>query len=399
MKIFVYDFDKMSWPETLKEQLPGHEIEIFTQENEFFNFIIVHKPQLVFIESTSGKVVRRFMSEYPFIPVIIYGDISDESKYKKLAEIHPARYLSLPFESEALTSLIKEITWKSLAKQEIWDDQMGITLSLNRIFKLKYIGMILALLCSITVSGIVFKNEIFNRERIIPILESVHTPYSNPSGLSIDINNSQSSYSLWICDWQTQNIYEHIVNNTPLSAENNFKIRKIYSFPQIRFSCIAINDNFLWSSDPWNKKIYKHTLDTNLTIISSFTAPGTGIVGLCHDGKYLWSCDNVADKIFKHQIDDKLTVIETYPTPGTDIIGIFVDSENKIIWTVDSGTNKIYKHKYDMNLTVETVYIPNESELSGQKISSITGDKNYIWISIEKLQKVIRYPRKLLEPV
>lgn len=110
----------------------------------------------------------------------------------------------------------------------------------------------------------------------------------------------------------------------------------------------------IWSCDFSTDKIYKHNMNSNLSIATTFYAPGTHPNGLTWDGSTIWSCDAVKDKIYKHNMDSTLSVNTTYYAPGDGIGDLTWDGTN--IWSCDIFTNKVYKHNMDSTLSVSKIY-------------------------------------------
>jgi len=354
-----------------------YNIERFSSEKDLRGAVTVSKPQIVILHEFTPGLANKLLTKYPFVPVVIYGEFVKEKKINKLLKMGAARCLKAPFEKENIIPVIKEVLWRGLAKVELWDNQMTIAVSENR---RRIFGNIFTCIVSIgIVIGLITtsKDKIFTvHSRLSPQIYT--TPYSNPTGITLYGN------ALWICDWKTQNIYKH-------SIDNDFAIKGVYAFPEKRFSCITFAGGYLWSCAPWEKKFYKHKIDKHLEIIASYDSPGPNPLGMDFDGKYIWTCDNATDRIYQLAIDDGLKVVKSYHAPASNPVGIFCDDSN--IWTVDSQTNRIYRHKLDGILSVDSVFIPPDY----LKLSSIDGDNDYIWICAEKEAKIYKYPKKLLE--
>jgi len=379
-KIFILDITEEL--HKLNEILKSSDYETITFSNiqDLLYYIPVHKPQLIIVDDISKKNLKKIIRSYFFIPVIVYGSSIREKTYSNYIKKGYIKYISNNLEQENILSIIKETFFKGLAKPYLWDKELKINSSILNLRKIKNIILVILLCGLILVSYIIAKNNIFDKQNFAKLIKTYYLPYSNPTGLTVVGNE------LWVCDWNTQNIYIH-------SKDKNLNMIKIFSVPYMRFSCISQKDEFLWAYDPWNNKICKLKVNNQISLISSYDVSGVNITGMCFDGSYLWLIDINNKKISKYIPEEKLIFTESFPCPDSNISGIFID-DNKIIWTVDS--NKIYKHKNDKNLTVESIFELSDEETSRHKISSIAVDSDSIWICIEKLQKIIKYPKNIM---
>jgi len=357
----------------------GYGTRRFISEKKLYGAIRTEKPQAVVIHEFAGKLRRRISAKYPFIPVIVYGEFTKEKKMNRLMRAGAARCLKAPFEKERVIPAIKEVLWRGLAKEELWNDQMAISSSESG---RKFAGNVLTTVISLAiVVGLIttFKDRIFTVHNTL-YTRTYSTLYTNPTGITL------YGDALWVCDWKTQNIYKH-------GLDDNFTLKRVNSFPEKRFSGITFGAGYMWTTDPWEKKLYRHRIDGRLEITGSYVTPGPNPMGIDYDGKYFWMCDNSKAKIYKIQIKDGLEVVDSYNAPDSSPVGIFCDGY--YVWTADSKSNRLYRHRKDDGLTVDTVFVPPDY----MNLASIDGDDEYIWICSEKESKIYRYPRKLLEPV
>jgi len=366
-------------------------VEKYTDEKELYKNIKKLMPQIIIIHESAKKLIRKILNRYPFIPIIVYGKFDKEKNIKKILKLGVTSCVKIPFNKENLLPVIKQTVWQSLAKQDLWNTQMSIADSDNRIkFILTAVTYVASLAIVVGLVNVISHTSVREKLYYIPFLkwittgplyvQSYNTQYNNPTGIALD----KTKY-LWICDWQTQNIYKHIINK-------NFVVEKVFSFPETRFSAITLNEpeqNYIFSCDPWTKKIYKHDINENMKIISTYNSPGPSPTGIACFNKTIWVCDNSTAKIY--QLDENCNIIKQYDAPGPNPVSICYDIEN-CLWSADSQTNKIYKHKLDEKLSVENVIVPPEYI----KLTSIAVDKNYLWICSEKEKKIYKYPKSLL---
>jgi len=229
-------------------------------------------------------------------------------------------------------------------------------------------GIILAII----IATILLLPKIFYKEKI----EIYSVPSENISGISTDGKN------IWLCDWFRQEIYQGQI------ISGDFVIKKTYKFENVFPMSLSTEKNFLWSCDAWSKKINKHVYDDKLSIVKSYSTPGSNPSSICWDGKNLWSSDIDTDKIYRHNMSDpELKPDLNFKGVCSRQIGFFYDGS--YFWSVDGEKQIIYKHKPDMSV-IET----HQLNFPERKISGILIDKKYIWITFEGEPQIIRYPRK-----
>jgi len=392
LNVFMLD-DRNGYSKHIQDALEDigeYKLLKFNRIKGLYNNIVTSRPQVIFMPS--GKAVspsaRRILSDFPFIPVIAYGEFArnvkkSNSKIHKLLTAGYAGCIAVEtlLNKESLVFGVKNIIWRGLAKPELWEKEYSIARAETR--NKVYRGVLAASLTFLilVITGFIAKDKVSITENLSPVIYSV--PYLNLSSLALSRN------SLWTSDWQTQNIYKH-------SLGRNLEIERVYPFPDMRFSALVLADGYIWTLDPWQKKIRKHNLDKKLSIVKEFQTPGTNPTGLAYDGKYLISSDNAQGKLYIHKLDDKLTVLKEYSLPADNPIGIYADG--KYTWIADAMTNKIYCcYIDDFDLAVKNIFIPPDYE--GMKFSSISGDSEYLWLASEKDSKIYKYPKKLLESV
>lgn len=369
--------------------IPDCKATTFQSIKELLKSIPVTKPQIILVDSktANSKYTKSIIEKYPFTPIVVYGDFGKNPKkinkyIRKLIE--RGFSLCLPTQTllnkDSFLSELNKVIWQGLAKPELWDKEYNITVSEQKTTLFRNIITVCITVGIIVISGLIFQDKILVSENVSPKIYAV--PYSNLSGFVFSRN------ILWTCDWQTQNIYKH-------SLDSKLSIKRVFSMPEMRFTSITIAKGYLWSIEPWQKKIFKHNFDANLSIIAKYNIPGTNPTGITFDGKYILTCDNATDKIYRHKIDKNLTVLQEFSSPGPNPISIY--SDGKALWVADSETNKIYRCLIeDYELIVDAIFIPPEYEHF--KVSGISGNKNFLWLASETDNKIYKYPKKFLEP-
>lgn len=338
-------------------------------ENLYFSIRSI-KPQIIIL--SYNKKFKRFYKKilrgFSFIPTIFYNS---KSLNIKKGNIHT---LTLPFEEEKIKKILDDIEDKNPAEETIWDKNWQTNRKVVKYQNLKIfinIGLILILFAVLLAlfPSINKKFRIFEKDVEISLL-----PSSNPSSICFQKNK------FWLCDWYAQTIYK---------LDENLKVEKMVYFPEKHITSITFakegETTFIYSCDTWNKLIYKHNLDKDLTIISSFELPSHGSpLSIASDGEYFWILEG--DTIYKTSIGKKIEILKIHTFANKKIVSIF--SDRKYVYFLDSTENKIFKHKNDENLTLVKVFSLPISKI--EKPSGFSIDRNHAWICVEKESKLYR---------
>lgn len=368
--IVLTDDDFSLWDEALKNtQAQTERASLRGLDAE----IIKTKPQAIVISSRYLGKARKIKRQYPFLPIIVSGDIKNKLTKSLLSEgFVPVK---LPCLIGEITSKINSAAYNSIAQPEYW----------GKIKVKKPYLLYSVVLCSL-VSGILvgYMTPNLNLRLNLGKVQSFSTPYLQPTNLTFD------GQYLWTCDWFGQCIYKHKING-------ELGLDRIFYFPEKHFSALSWAGGSLWSVDPWEGKINKHNSDENLTIVASYTAPGLSPTGLAGDGSILWSCDSYTAKIYRHRLDEELTIETVYKSPGTNPSGLYFDGQH--LWSIDGKTNTIYKHKLDKQLTVVNSYLAPGYEQKGYNLSGIAKSGDNLWVCSEKAGKIYKYPLESLKKI
>ena len=207
--------------------------------------------------------------------------------------------------------------------------------------------------------------------------------HSKISGLAF------SGSALWVTDWFIEKIERYELKGNQLNLTRSF------NFSGMHLTGIAAGPDFIFTCDSWGKKISKHILDDNLTIVKSYPSPGPEPSGLFFDGKYLWSCDSKTRKIYCHALDETLTVLAIYDTSAEFPVGLIHD--RKEIWIASSVGSKIYKSHLSKRSKVSRVYIFQDSP-TDKAISAFTMKDGRFWIAYEDIGAIfLKNPSHLQE--
>jgi len=132
---------------------------------------------------------------------------------------------------------------------------------------------------------------------------------------------------------------------------------------------LAWDGEYLWNADWETNMIYKLSPSTG-SVVQSFSSPGTRPYGLTYDGTYLWVADRDTDLIY--QLDPATgSVIRSIPTPGGEPGGMTWDGE--YLWVAEHYDNKIYKLDPSVGSIIQSF------DWAGTYVGGLSWDGAYLW--------------------
>jgi len=127
-----------------------------------------------------------------------------------------------------------------------------------------------------------------------------------------------------------------------------FEVIKSYDPLEVSPSAIAWDGQTLWSCDRQTNKIYRHVMDSWLSVDISFDYLGQEPVGMTWQGEVLWIADGDSGSVYKLVFNGNIfTLAGRYHLdnhrPGEyPLSGITWDGTN--LWTISEGRGKIFRH-------------------------------------------------------
>jgi subtilisin family serine protease/glutamine cyclotransferase len=107
-------------------------------------------------------------------------------------------------------------------------------------------------------------------------------------------------------------------------------------------------------------------------VITSFSAPGTGPLGLAYDGTYLWNADWETEMIYK--LDPSTgSVVQSFSSPGGRPFGLTYDGT--YLWVTVRDDNTIYQLNPATGSVVDSIPSP------GVNPQGLTWDGEYLWVA------------------
>ena len=205
--------------------------------------------------------------------------------------------------------------------------------------------------------------------------------YSHPSGICI------SGEYLWVCDWFSQSIYKH-------KLDENLTLIKTYDLGDLHPSGLAVINEFLWVSDSWDRTVTKFRIGDQLAAVKTFKVEEQSPAGLMFDGANIWLCDTASKKISKHWMDNELTMSYGLPSPGESPVALYWDGTNVLSGDRDSGM--IYFHKSTYNLLDGDKYQNELLKNKKGKFSGFTADKDGYWLVFDGFGSIFKVKKNSL---
>jgi len=107
-------------------------------------------------------------------------------------------------------------------------------------------------------------------------------------------------------------------------------------------------------------------------VITSFSAPGTGPLGLAWDGEYLWNADWETGMIYKLSPSTG-SVVQSFSSPGGRPFGLTYDGT--YLWVAVRDDNTIYQLNPATGSVVDSIPSP------GINPQGLTWDGTYLWVA------------------
>lgn len=182
-------------------------------------------------------------------------------------------------------------------------------------------------------------------------------------------------------------IYKH-------RLDSRLTMEKFFIHNEVNAISLAWADGMLWSVSQ-DGAIRKHAPQT-LAVENTFRVPDITPSALAWDGKNLWSCDRKARQIHKHASDGTLSVETSYSYPGSRPVGMVWEGKN--LWIADEDSGTIYQLFYDGKIfTIAGNYSLDPHENGLNKLSGMTFDREFIWTVSEGKGLAYRTPRAKLK--
>ena len=200
--------------------------------------------------------------------------------------------------------------------------------------------------------------------------------YTHPSGMF------RSVEYLYVCDWFSQSIYKHRV-------DDNLTLVKTYSAGDLHPSGLAIINEYLWVSDSWDGTVTKFRIENELVPVKTYKVKEQSPAGLIFDGANLWLCDTAAKKINKHWMDNELTLNTSYNSPAESPVALFWDGRN--VWSGDRDSGIVFNHRSSVTMDDYDKYQNETQKAKRGKFSAFAGDRDSFWLAFDGTGSIYRF--------
>ncbi|MFC1679648.1 hypothetical protein ACFL2T_05510 [Elusimicrobiota bacterium] len=189
---------------------------------------------------------------------------------------------------------------------------------------------------------------------------------------------------LWAADWKEQAVYRLSRGLTGLKEDGRFPV------PQSHIMGMALDGEDFYLADSWKKQIELWRLKDGLFLLKrAWPSPGESPSSLYFDGKHLWSADKTERRIYRHELDDELTVLQSFPVEHSPV-GMFSDDEQ--FWSADSEARLVYRHRWDRLLSLVASYRLGEFSDGKTPLSSFTMRGGQVWVGRDGLNRILERP-------
>lgn len=189
---------------------------------------------------------------------------------------------------------------------------------------------------------------------------------------------------LWAADWVTKSVYRLELSGDKLT------VVQTVGLPKSHITGLAVAKGFVYTCDPWTKKIERRLMDAALTLDAELKSPGPEPSGLYWDGTRFWSFDSKTAMIYEHELDDKLTVLHAYPAPGRRPSALIMDDKGRF-WSTDAETRDFYLHRKDGTFGVEEHKVLPLTSIAEQQVSAMAFHQGYWWLARDQQDVLVRF--------
>jgi hypothetical protein len=203
-------------------------------------------------------------------------------------------------------------------------------------------------------------------------------PFSHPTGLLWEGD------TLWASDW-----YDGAIHQLRLGPDGLSSVKR-YPIPAHVMGMTRINGTF-YVVDSWARLIERWVIDgKGLRMERSWPSPGDKPSAIHYDGKDLWTADAASRRIYRHSVDDDLTVLESFPAEEHPV-GMASDEKGGF-WSA-GGADRLFLHRQTPGLSVLEAYrFPDLSDGS-TPLSCFAWRGRKLWVGLDGSFKLAERPR------
>jgi hypothetical protein len=349
---------------------------------EIYKTIVEYKPQLVFFdENVKIKYIKYISDKFKFIPICIFGYFDKPQVLEKFLQLNLTTINLTQSETE-ISSIIENLLWFSLSKEELWDEEYKLCrtdlLKSKFLFFSKIFGLSLLI-----VILFFFLPKLYNILAITkPIYNEVDLKYISPSDIVV------LKDKIVITDWTIRNIFEYDLYNEQLV--------KMY-IAEEQFNAVSMNNNnYFVSSSMFSNNVRISRYPEFSVTISTLTLFREKTVMALHltDDNNLYVLNN-KNTLFHYEIKDNKNIVLVSSFVITEFFPVDVYVYNNDIFFLDNKNN-VYKIKNFGQK--QHVYVLLEKFFDPQQIKFVSFAINEDWLYFvsERSKKIVKLPYKII---
>ncbi|MDE2293776.1 MAG: hypothetical protein KGL53_17095, partial [Elusimicrobia bacterium] len=195
---------------------------------------------------------------------------------------------------------------------------------------------------------------------------------------------------LWAADWKEQAVFRLAYKDGVLRATNR------YALPETHVTGLAVNGADFYVADSWRRQIQRWRLDgDHLLFAAAWPSPGPQPSALFFDGTSLWSADSQEMRIYRHALDDQLSVLSSYAV-RFPVVGLWADAQR--FWSADTAYRLIHRHRYDDVLSLVASYGLRELDDGRAPLSAFAMRGGQVWLGRDGEGTLLERPLSLFSP-
>ncbi len=179
-------------------------------------------------------------------------------------------------------------------------------------------------------------------------------------------------------------------------AAGELRVDARLALPEGHVTGLAASGGDLYVSDSWAHQIQRWRRDgERLVLAASWPSPGPQPSALFYDGTSLWSADSSQRRLYRHALDHDLTVLASYDV-DLPIIGMWADGER--FWSADTANRLIHRHRWDDVLSLVASFGLRELDDGKAPLSAFTMRGDRVWLGRDGQGLILERPLSRFEP-
>ncbi|MBI3298306.1 MAG: hypothetical protein HYZ75_09095 [Elusimicrobia bacterium] len=190
--------------------------------------------------------------------------------------------------------------------------------------------------------------------------------------------------SLWVSDWHEQAVFRLEEKGGAMAIAERFPLDGVHP------TGLAVSGDDVFITDSWARQIQRwHRQGGELVLTGTWASPGPQPSALFHDGAGLWSADAAQRRVYRHSLDDRLSVVSSYQMEFP-VVGLWADAER--FWSADTANRLIHRHRYDKFLSLIASYGLRELDEGRTQLSAFAMRGDQVWLGRDGDARLISRP-------